>query len=81
MQWGEWKYDILVTMVPFLKPGRALCLLNYSSDGYTLLYPFLPDPKNPGARYMKTSKQVKEENLAIKRVRKILFFKDSIMIE
>ena len=48
-------------------------IITYSSDNYTVLYPYAPIIDNPGLTLMKTSKQVKEENLEIRGVRKILF--------
>ena len=59
-----------VAMVPFNKiylfqSEQSFMFINYCSDGYTLLYPYTPDPGNPGMTFMKTSKQVKEENLVI----------------
>ena len=46
-----------------------IIFIKYSSDNYTLLYPYTPDPGNPGMTFMKTSKQVKKENLIIAEVR------------
>ena len=62
MLWGELKCEVLYIEVT---------IFSNSSDNYTLLYPYLPGSENPGYTVMKTSKQVKDENLVIKTVRKI----------
>ena len=50
------------------------------SDDYTLLYPHAPQLANPGATFMKTSKQVKEENLVVAGVRNILHCVELILL-